>query len=302
MSLLKRQVMTFLIPLSVEAIGTNDLTGRAIVPFYINPQSVTVSEEKLVNKTLTKGGFVIQYWGEDLPRIQVSGTTGSGGIDAIHVLRDVYRHEQTQFKRDIIDRARQFAQEAEAAFLDTSTSTAQAGLGAVIDNVLDGGFSSLTDGISSTIEAITNIFVDNEEIREDVSVSITLAAYAVSIDLYFQGEKFRGYFTDFQVTESAEKAGLFDYTFNFIVLKRTGRRKNFMPWHRESTDASGQPRSASIPTAGPKPEELTFPSETATTQERIVGTRSVSSTFTPTQEALEEDINNVGINRFSQLS
>lgn len=302
MSLIKRQVMTFLLPLSVEAVGTNDLTGRAVVPLYINPQTVNISENKLINETLTKGGFVIQYWGEDLPRMQVSGTTGSGGIEAINILRDIYRHEQIQFRRDLIDRARQFALEAENAFLDTSTSNAKAGLGAVIDDVLDGGFSNLTDGISSTIEAISNIFTDNEDLRNDITLPITLAAYAVSIDLYFQGEKFRGYFSDFQVSENAEKPGLFDYTFNFVVIKKTGRRKNFMPWHREPADASGQPRSASIPTAGPKPEELTFPSETASTQERITGTRTVSSTLTPTQEATDVDVNNVGVNRFSKLS
>lgn len=302
MPLIKRQVMKFLLPISIESLSADDLTGRAIVPLYINPQNVTISENKLVNETLTKGGFAVQYWGEDLPRIQASGNTGSGGIEAINILRDIYRHEQIQFRTEIIERARQFSLESAKAFMDTSTSNAQAGLGAVIDDVLDGGFSNLTDGISSTIEAIANIFTDNEELRNDITLPVTLAAYAVSIDLYFQGEKFRGYFSDFQITENAEKAGLFDYTFNFIVLKRTGRRKNFMPWHREPTDSSGQPRSASIPTAGPKPEELTFPSETVSTQERITGTRVVSSTLTPTQEAAEVDINNVGVNRFSKLS
>lgn len=302
MSQIRRQIMTFLLPLSVKAIGTEDLTGRTIVPLYINPQSITTSENKLVNETLTKGGFVIQYWGEDLPRMQISGTTGSGGIEAINILREIYRHEQIQFKKDIIDRARQFSIDAENAILDASTSNAEAGIFSIIDEVLDGGFSNLTDGISSTIEAISNVFVNNEDLRRDVELPITLAAYAVSIDMYFHGEKFRGYFSDFQVSESAEKAGHFDYTFNFVVIKRTGRRKNFMPWHRNARDASGQPISSSIPTAGPRPEDLTFPSEVVSTQERITGTRTVSSTLTPTQEALNVDVNNVGVNRFNNLS
>lgn len=295
-----RRTMKFLIPLSVEALATNDLTGRSVIPMYINPQSVNISETKLIQKTLTKGGYVIQYWGEDLPKLQVSGTTGSGGIEAIEILRDVYRHEQIQFERIILDRARQFALEAEDAITDTSSANAAAQISTVLNTITAGGFSSITDGVSSVLESIQNAFQVGNSQANRVELIPTLAAFAVSIDLYFQGEKFRGYFTDFQVNESAESPGLFDYTFNFEVLKRTGKRKNFMPWHRNPRDLSGQPRSASIPKAGAKTEELNFPSESATTQEQIAGTRSTTRVVVPDQSG-EADINNVGVNRFSKL-
>ncbi len=61
---------------------------------YINPTSFSIKESKLVRSDLTKGGYVVQYFGEQLQVIDVSGTTGSSGVEGINILRDIYRHEQ----------------------------------------------------------------------------------------------------------------------------------------------------------------------------------------------------------------
>jgi hypothetical protein len=298
--MIQRQTMRFLIPLSTNALSSDDSTDRAIIPLYINPQSVSINESKLINKTLTKGGYLIQYWGEDLPKIQVSGITASGGIEAINILRDVYRHEQLQFSRILLDRARLFNETAPSE-LNTATSSVQTDLVQALDNVLNGSLTSITDGIVSTIDTITDIFQNaSREQVQRVELIPTLAAFAVSIDLYFQGEKFRGYFNDFQVSESAETPGHFNYTFNFEVIKRSGVRKNFMPWHRNPRDGSGQPRSASVPIEGPAVEELTFPIS-AETVEGIIGNRFTTSTFFDGGFAAAVDINNVGVNRFNKV-
>lgn len=297
----KRRVMRFLVPLTVESLGTSDRTGRAAIPVYINPQQFSITEEKIISSNLTKGGYVIQYWGEKLPRIQVSGTTGSAGVEGIEVLRKVYRHEQLQFQTVLLDRAQEFAAEIEESFADTPQ--VGAGIGLVLDTITSGGFSNITDGVSSTLEAIQDAFNGISGNSRQIELIPTLAAFAVSIDLYFQGEKFRGYFTDFNVTENAQTPGLFDYTFNFDVLVRRGRRKNFMPWHRSpyrGGNRRNSPRPASIPIEGSVPRELSFPSEITPTQELILGGRT-SRTRVRTEQASTPDTNNVGVDRFGKL-
>ncbi len=78
-----------------------NVPNKGLVEMYINPQSLTIVERKLTKETRTKGGYVIQYWGEALPEIDINGTTGSGGVEGINVLRDVYRQEQVGFN-DIV--------------------------------------------------------------------------------------------------------------------------------------------------------------------------------------------------------
>ena len=68
-----------------------------IVNMYINPQNITYSSSKIIDKQLTKGGFIIQYWGEQLTTLRISGHTGSSGIEGINVLYEIYRAEQYMF-------------------------------------------------------------------------------------------------------------------------------------------------------------------------------------------------------------
>jgi hypothetical protein len=294
-----RRVMQFLIPTSIDALGRDDLVDRTIVPVYINPQSFSIQESKIINENLTKGGYVIQYWGEELPIIQASGTTGSGGIEAVNILRDVYRHEQTQFKALLDGRSADLASEAQAALNNTSNATASAGLTNILDTITDGGFSGIVDGISSSIEAITNAaqgIVESNPNRVQLIPSI--AAFAISIDLWWQGEKFRGYFTSFSVDENASTPGHFDYQFTFKVIKRSGVRTNFMPWHRSPTDAAGQPITASTPKEGARTDELSF---STTLQEEIVASQFINDQAAPVEAANVTDVN-VSINRNSILT
>jgi hypothetical protein len=278
----KRRVMQFLVPTSVEALGKNDLTDRTIVPIYINPDSFSIQENKIVNENLTKGGYIIQYWGEELPVIQASGTTGSGGIEAINILRDVYRHEQIQFKSLLNARSDELSALAREALNDTSTSTTQAGLTGILDTITDGGFSGIVDGVSSTIEAVTRAATGiSQNNPRRVELIPSLAAFAVSIDLYWHGEKFRGYFKSFTVDESAQRPGHFEYNFTFNVIRRTGKRSNFMPWHRSPVDFNGQPVTASTPREGPRLDELSF-----STQQVVTG--NITSNFAEPQDAIAQ--------------
>ncbi len=85
-----------------SGIGITDREGQIMswrlpngssVKMYINPENFVIRESKQITNTRTKGGFVIQYWGENLTELTLSGTTGSSGVRGINVLRDIYRSE-----------------------------------------------------------------------------------------------------------------------------------------------------------------------------------------------------------------
>ena len=246
---IKRNVMVFLVPTEPLHITSNSSQGRQRVPMYINPQSFVIRDQKIVRDTQTKGGFMVQYWGERLPTINASGEGGSGGIEAINILRDVYRNEHFQVKKHLLRRI-QASNNAVISELNNPANIENVGSFATeLGNILSqGGVGNLIEGFKSTINATVEAFerVSAQNTKRVVAVP-NLAAYATSIDLYFQGEQFRGYFEGFTVTERANTPGLFDYNFSMKVTRRTGRRSNFMPWHRNPRDSSGNARPASIP-------------------------------------------------------
>ncbi len=309
MGAIKRQTMKFLVPNNLDALTTSDSSNRNIIPVYINPQNLQIREGKVLSESLTKGGYMIQYWGEQLPEIQASGTTGSGGIEAVNILRNIYRHEQIVFKSILVQRALNAEQVASGAIADTSSATASAGIANILDSITGGGFGNIVDGISSSLDAIVDAFTGSvEENLAKVELLPTLASFAVSIDLFFQGIKYRGFFTTFSTTESANSPGLFEYNFTFKVTRITGQRANFMPWHQNPLDESGAPREASVPTADtpfasrisdirrPNSDGLSFPANDLRSGN---ASELISSTqFTEIQDGTAE-LNNVSLDRDS---
>lgn len=53
---------------------TSQITNP-IVQLYLNPESITVSKNVLLDKKQTRGGFVVQFWGHDLQTIEVKAAT-----------------------------------------------------------------------------------------------------------------------------------------------------------------------------------------------------------------------------------
>ncbi len=199
-----------------------------IVEMYINPQAVTYTDKKLIsNPVRTKGGYVLQYWGEQLGTLNIQGTTGSSGIEGINVLYDVYRAEQLAFDPYALAlAAKNDDQDSSLAnILDIPSSSIAGtllGAGAAIS-----GADTVFDAIQNTIETGTPTSVRQKP---------TLASLAFSVEMYWSGWIFRGFFTDFVLNEKASELGLFDYTMNFTYTQRRGMRYNFMPWHRSATD------------------------------------------------------------------
>lgn len=206
-----------------EQIMTWRLPNGTTIQMYINPENFVIAKTKQINFTRTKGGFVVQYWGDNLDRLTLSGTTGSSGIRGINVLNDIYKAENRAFE------------------------------------VVAGGqtnelFNALQTG-SFTDSSIGDSLIPNlaKELRDrNFILRPSLASLALGIVLYYQGVQYKGFFTEFSVTESVSKLGLFDYSLTFMVTETRGIRENFMAWHREplANDQAGQLANAALNAAG----------------------------------------------------
>ncbi len=181
-----------------------------VVKMYINPNSVNYSFKKLIVPERTKGGYVIQYWGEELPTLTIQGSTGSSGIEGINVLEEIYRAEQYNF---------------DSIGLTLASNNVVSGLA---DSINNGSFlGSLTGGILDVNPISQSILPKNIP---------SLASMAFGVELYWSGWVFRGFFSAFSFDERADAVGLFNYNMQFTVIQRRGYRYNFMPWHHSAND------------------------------------------------------------------
>tara|TARA_A100001011_G_scaffold391142_1_gene475990 strand:- start:431 stop:1393 length:963 start_codon:yes stop_codon:yes gene_type:complete len=290
-----RDTITFWLPESLVDVltppGLASTGGRIPRKLYLNPQTINIREQKLISETLTKGGYIVQYWGEQLPEIGANGTTGSAGIEGINILRDIYRHEQAAMRNVFLERQDRLAVAArESAIAKGLQDDGQySGGEAILDLVTGGAYSSLKSGISNSIDIITDAaaggsYFDVE--RNQFSAPANLASFATTIDMHFQGEVFRGFFTNFSYTEEANSPGLFSYQFSFKVTRRVGVRKNFMPFHRSPVTYDGETRQASTPPLGQALGELSFPYEAGNTQSSLqVETVDVQNNATQTSNS-----------------
>jgi hypothetical protein len=201
--------------------------GLGFVDMYINPQTMDIQEKKIIQKQRTKGGYIIQYWGEELMSIKISGSTGASGIEGINILRKVYRAEQDSFQQvaqTLSDRVNSFTASGNIA------------------NVIAQGAGSSAGDLAGSIGGglLTGLFGGGS----NSAPLPTLGSLAVSVELFYQGWVFKGFFEEMSVNESVTNGpGVFNYSMTFTVLDRRGIRSNFMDFHRSPAmlDASGNP-------------------------------------------------------------
>jgi len=212
-------------PQQPEGIRTRQLIrwrvpGLGFVDMYMNPQSMDITEKKIIQKQRTKGGYIVQYWGEELTTIKMSGSTGASGIEGINILRKVYRAEQDSFiqvAQTLADRINSYTSSGNVANIISQSAGQVAG--GLVSGLLGGGSPSLLP---------------------------TLGSLATSVELFYQGWVFKGFFEDFTVQENVQNGpGVFNYSLTFTVLDRRGVRSNFVPWHRSPAvlDDGGNPVS-----------------------------------------------------------
>lgn len=189
------------------------------VEMYINPQSLRVSNNKILTSTRTKAGFVLQYAGEDLTKIAISGTTGSAGAEGINILYNIYRSEHIGFSKIANEMEEEYSAQITNNAIQDITSTVINSLSAGLGTEL-GVFADATAALGANLSFLNQPFP-------------TLASIAAAIELRFQGVIYKGFFTSFSFEESAASPGLFDYQIEFSSYATMGERRNFMPWHRQ---------------------------------------------------------------------
>lgn len=212
---LVRNIITWFVP----QFGT--------VRMFINPQNIAYNHSKLITKDRTKGGYTLQYWGEQLTTLNIQGTTGSSGVEGINALHEVYRSEQYAFDAIGLTLA------GNNAAADVSNNLNQGiggGLGQVIGN------SNLQNS-SSTSGLLGGILgLDSPNNMLSVRNIPSLASLAFSVEMYYNGWVFRGFFESMTMTERADNF-LWDYTLTFTVTQKRGYRTNYFPW--SNSPASG---------------------------------------------------------------
>lgn len=192
------------------------------VQMFINPQNITYAHKKLINKDRTKGGYTLQYWGEDLDTLNISGTTGSSGIEGINALYEIYRAEQYAFDAVGVSLA------ANNASADVSNNVS-VGLGGAIGQLLGG--TNLSSGINSAGILGGIVGVDSPDNSLSARNIPTLASLAFGVEMYYNGWVYRGFFENMTVTERADNF-LMDYQMTFTAVQRRGYRTNYLPWQQ----------------------------------------------------------------------
>lgn len=202
-----------------------------IVKMYVNPRSIVITDRKLIHKDKTKGGYTVQYFGEELTTIRLTGTTGSSGIEGINVLHEIYRAEQYAF--------------------DTI------GLSLAADNATLGATNQILDGIGGAVANTVGQSVGNQTVGGIVGASIvngifgadnagtfaprnipSLAQFAFGVEMYYFGWIYRGFFESMTVTESSDNIGAIEYSIDFTATQRKGYRVNQFPWNRSAIDGA----------------------------------------------------------------
>lgn len=219
---LRRNIITWFVP----EFGT--------VQMYMNPNNISYSNRKLIQRDRTKGGYALQYWGEDLTTLGISGSTGSSGVEGINVLYEVYRAEQYAFDPAALMIA------ANNASQNAATSLVSSGLSYLGDKI-GGKFSnqSVAAGASTLFTSgVGGILGLNSPAAGAANNDYTtLAELAFTVEMFYNGWVFRGFFESMNITE---RDLLFDYSISFIATQRRGYRANYLPWQRTPKSGASQ--------------------------------------------------------------
>jgi hypothetical protein len=238
---LQRNIITWFVP----EFGT--------VRMYVNPSNINYSFNKTITPTRTKGGYSLQYWGEELTNLTITGTTGSAGVEGVNVLYEIYRAEQYAFDT--------------AGLVISSNNAAQnlitQGFNAAGNAIGSGGVGQLLFGGTATGNAGTSVqnagligglFGLNSPLNSlGASNYVSLAQLAFTVEMYYDGWVYRGYFKNMTITEKPYE---FDYNIGFVATQRRGYRTNFFPWHRNPAQGPSQyntPNSFSGTVTGEQP-------------------------------------------------
>jgi hypothetical protein len=236
------------LPFSKITPAVNAKMGRNIITWFvpqfgtvrmfINPQNITYNHKKLISKDRTKGGYTLQYWGEELSTLNISGTTGSSGVEGINMLYEIYRAEQYAFDAVGLTLA------GNNASADLANGLVQ-GIGGALGQAIGGNSQTAAAGGAGLLGGILGLDSPNNNLSARNLPS--LASLAFGVEMYYNGWVYRGFFENMTVTERADNF-LLDYQMTFTVTQRRGYRTNYFPWSNSPASGPSQyttPRSFS---------------------------------------------------------
>jgi hypothetical protein len=209
---LKRNIISWFIP------------EFGIVRMYVNPASISYAHKKLITPERTKGGYTLQYWGEQLTTLTISGTTGSSGVEGINALYEIYRAEQFAFDSIGLNLA------ANNASADISNNLTQASAGLVTQALGNGVAGTLVGGVLGLNSPVNNITPKNIP---------TMAQLAFTVEMYYGGWVYRGFFESMTINERADNF-LMEYNITFTATQKRGYRVNRFGWERSANDGPSQ--------------------------------------------------------------
>lgn len=219
---ISRNIITWFVP----QFGT--------VRMFINPQNITYTHKKLISKDRTKGGYTLQYWGEELSQLNITGTTGSAGIEGINMLYELYRAEQYAFDAVGLTLA---ANNAASDLANNLVSGIGGAIGSAIGGIFGSDDRTAAAGGAGLLGGILGMDSPNNNLSARNIPS--LASLAFGVEMYYNGWIYRGFFDSMTVTERADNF-LLDYNMIFMVTQRRGYRTNYFPWHNNPASGPSQ--------------------------------------------------------------
>lgn len=219
---LRRNIITWFVP------------EFGIVRMYVNPSSISYAHKKIISKDRTKGGYTLQYWGEDLTTLSIQGTTGSSGIEGINALYEIYRAEQYAFDGVGLTLA------ANNASADVANNLVQ-GAGGALGSAIGGLFGADQAGSSALGAGLLGGILGLNSPNNNLSAKNipSLAQLAFTVEMYYNGWVYRGFFENMTINEKANDF-LLDYNITFVATQRRGYRVNYFPWTRSAKDGPSQ--------------------------------------------------------------
>jgi hypothetical protein len=191
-----------------------------VVNMYVNPQSIGYSDQKSITEKRTKNGYILQYWGNELGKLSIRGNTGAAGIEGVNVLKEIYNAEQLAFDSTGISMG---ANNQNAKYFGDITSQ----IGSSITQLGNANSPNVAGSIAQSLFGTSS----NDFPSDD---GPNLAKLAFSVEMYYSGWVFRGFFKSFSLTEDTNF--LYTYDIQFVVTQRRGYRVNHLPFQRSAKD------------------------------------------------------------------
>lgn len=235
---LRRNIITWFVP------------EFGAVKMYINPSQISYQFKKIIGRDRTKGGYALQYWGEDLITLNINGTTGSAGIEGINMLYEIYRAEQLAFDTTGL---------VVAANNSAAQDILSLGLNEIGGAIGGATGSTLFGGVGQGTGVVGGILGLNSPAAALGSNEFTsLARLAFTVEMYYNGWVYRGFFESMTITEDANDF-LLKYNIVFTATQKRGYRTNYFPWARSPQHGPSRvdtPYSFSSMANGPKTSQI----------------------------------------------